>query len=148
MVHPDDLAAVRRLAITESMFWPHTEYISSIAARLTVEIIDIIRTRFPYLEELFFVPRDENHAGKGPLTLAEPKVLNLRLLAQLHEAMQAVVQEDPGWRIPNWSVKLVVTENMELAEGSGGEHDQTEDIETEPRLSTMDQGVLRCFSRF
>ena len=148
MVPEEDLALVRRLAINDSIFWPQPEYISSIASGLTVELLELILTKLPSLEELIFIPKDENPVYSGETTLVEPAVPDLRLLHQIHEGMQIVIQRHPSWRAPNWSVKVLSAlpnddfyDSASLA--SGG--DEMEGIEMSSPLSNMDRGVLRCF---
>ncbi|KAI9897110.1 hypothetical protein N3K66_008132 [Trichothecium roseum] len=53
---PDDLACIRRLALSDSLFWTHTSYNSTHAVSLTADALRCIFARLPGLEEIIFVP--------------------------------------------------------------------------------------------
>ncbi|KAJ2896612.1 uncharacterized protein MKZ38_005402 [Zalerion maritima] len=155
MVDPEELELVQRAAINDAIFWSEPEYISSIAARLTVDIIDTIRTKLPNLKELIFVSRDSNPSYSTNMTLEKPGTPDLRLLHQIHEGMQFVAQAHTEWRAPDWSVKVLTSQQpnhdfhhqyslpqQRLSYGL------MEGVEMANPYGNMDQGVLRCFAGF
>lgn len=156
---PEDLALVRRLAINECIFWSQAEYHSLVASRLTVEILELVQSRFPSLQELIFVPRDENPDYSGALVLQHTNTPDFRLLRQIHEGLQVVVQENPQWLVPEWSIQLLTVRPdapmCELIPASlisyyrpygHVDTDAIQRVEMQSTLSSLDQGVLRCFS--
>lgn len=72
----------------------------------------MLRTRLPRLEELVFVPRDDNPVYSDDVVLAEPRVQMKALAALVHEAICVVREKDPGWAVPKWRIKV-------LANGEG-----------------------------
>ncbi|KAH6604264.1 hypothetical protein Trco_007710 [Trichoderma cornu-damae] len=94
---PAELASVRRLAINDALFWIGDTYNSMTASSLTVEALRQIATRMDGLEELIFVPR-EDEAG------VHEAVLQGRMTRQIQTAMQSIAQQYPFWNPPSWRI--------------------------------------------
>ncbi|KAL3953517.1 hypothetical protein ACCO45_011473 [Purpureocillium lilacinum] len=62
MCDQGELACVRRVAISDALFWIDETYRSMTAASLTVEVIKQLALRMPNLEQVYFVPRE---GGRG-----------------------------------------------------------------------------------
>ncbi|KXH30884.1 hypothetical protein CSIM01_01478 [Colletotrichum simmondsii] len=104
---PEDISQVRRLAINDSLFWVDTMYQSMSAANLTVEVLKQIRARMPKLEELVFVPRDENPVYNDEVELVPANsdgVLEQQMARQMEAAMKAVCDLSPDWTPPRWCI--------------------------------------------
>ncbi|OHF02634.1 hypothetical protein CORC01_02030 [Colletotrichum orchidophilum] len=104
---PEDISEVRRLAINDSLFWVDAMYQSMTAANLTVEVLKQIRVRMPKLEQLVFVPRDENPVYDNEVDLlpANPHgVLEQQMARQMEAAMKAVRDLCPDWTPPQWCI--------------------------------------------
>ncbi|KAG6040534.1 hypothetical protein E4U41_000247, partial [Claviceps citrina] len=78
MCDPSQLASVRRVAISDALFWVGNSYNSMTAASLTVEVIRQLYLRMPALEQLIFVPREQDHAAR-PLLTEERMFLQIKI---------------------------------------------------------------------
>ncbi|KAJ6785037.1 hypothetical protein PWT90_05886 [Aphanocladium album] len=107
---PDELAAVRRIAISDSLFWIDSTYRSMTAASLTMDVLRIIDQCLPNLEELIFVPREEEEARPAHLELTLQ-----RMHDQIFTAMNTLVKQHTAWRMPVWHVAT-----MELLHNTAG----------------------------
>ncbi|KAL7898541.1 hypothetical protein HDV63DRAFT_354969 [Trichoderma sp. SZMC 28014] len=92
-----ELASVRRLAINDALFWIGNTYNSMTAARFTLEVLREVATRMTGLEELIFVPWEEEN-GHYEETVRE------RMARQIQTAMQSISQQFPSWEPPPWSI--------------------------------------------
>ncbi|ROV94702.1 hypothetical protein VSDG_06140 [Cytospora chrysosperma] len=76
---------------------------TAIAASLLIDVLRLIHSRLPGLQELIFIPRDENPLYSGDSCLVEPSIVQGRMARQIREAMRAVFGgPDDGpwsWRI-------------------------------------------------
>ena len=107
LVSPAELASVRRVAISEALFWvniPNPIYTSNVAASLTIEVLKLVRERLPGLRELIFVPRDENPVYSDTARFVEPPVLQTQLSRQIATAMYVVCDRFPDWNPPRWTI--------------------------------------------
>ncbi|KAG5913033.1 hypothetical protein E4U42_001546 [Claviceps africana] len=68
MCDPSQLSSVRRIAISDALFWIEESYNSMTAASLTVEVIRQLSLRMPALEQMLFVPREQDEASMPILT--------------------------------------------------------------------------------
>lgn len=109
---PEELLAVRRVAVNDALFWvyggaggigggrggggglgsageggPIAVTHTTIASSLLVDVLQLARARLPGLRELVFVPRDENPVYSGDCYLVEPAIVQSRLARQVREAM-------------------------------------------------------------
>lgn len=108
MSEPAELAGVRRLAISDALFWIDKTYRSGVAASLTVEVIKQIAQRMPGVQELTFVPREED-------ALAEPVMVRERMARQIQTAIHTVCQQFPSWTPPPWGIV-----SLDMLPSSGG----------------------------
>ncbi|TQV91440.1 hypothetical protein IF1G_09939 [Cordyceps javanica] len=99
MCKESELAAVRRIAISDSLFWNCDRYNSMTAANLTIEVLQVIAKRLPNLERLVFVPREEDE-GRGDNL---DRTLQ-RMHYQVDAAIDTLVREGIEWKIPAWHV--------------------------------------------
>ncbi|QPH16640.1 hypothetical protein C2857_001329 [Epichloe festucae Fl1] len=97
MCDPSQLASVRRIAISDALFWVEGSYNSMTAASLTVEVLRQLSLRMPALEQVIFVPREQDEATKPILT-------EERMARQIQMAMRTVCQQTPCWRPPPWVI--------------------------------------------
>ncbi|KAI9167376.1 hypothetical protein HJFPF1_03503 [Paramyrothecium foliicola] len=95
---PADLGAVRRVAVSDALFWIGPEYRSMTAGALSVELIHLICSRMPALEEIIFVPREED------LVLPPKKVMQ-RMGQQIQASMETISRQVPHWRSPAWRIQ-------------------------------------------
>ncbi|KAF4340935.1 hypothetical protein FBEOM_5149 [Fusarium beomiforme] len=102
MCGPEELALVRRLAINDALFWVDTTYRSMTAASLTVELLRRIQSRMPGLEELIFVPREEETPDS--LSYIEPTMVYVRMAQQIQVAFETLRQQTPDWSPPSWRI--------------------------------------------
>ncbi|UKZ81293.1 hypothetical protein TrVFT333_009065 [Trichoderma virens FT-333] len=94
---PAELASVRRLAISDALFWIGDTYNSLTAASFTLELLKQICMRMKGLEELIFVPwEDEINAVEA--------VVHERMTRQIQTAMQSIAQLYPSWEPPAWKI--------------------------------------------
>lgn len=99
MCEPAELTAVRRIAVSDSLFWIDDTYRSMTAASLTMDVLRIIDQCLPNLEELVFVPRegDEAQGGNMDHTLQ-------RIRDQVFMAINTLSHQSEPWRLPSWRV--------------------------------------------
>ncbi|KAK2590239.1 hypothetical protein QQS21_012085 [Conoideocrella luteorostrata] len=102
MCDPAQLALVRRIAISDALFWSQGTYNSMTAASLTVEIVKKIALRMPALEQIIFVPREEDE-------MTEPILTEERITHQIQMAMPTVCRQLPWWRPPPWAIVFLQT---------------------------------------
>jgi len=114
LIDPAELAAVRRLAISEALFcadrsrggggsssrWP---YQSAMAASLATEVLMQVRARMLGLQELVFVPHDGGPAYGDDAALADSAVVQ-GLARQVRSAVGSVRTQFPEWCAPPWRV--------------------------------------------
>lgn len=103
---------------------------TAIAASLLIDVLRLIHSRLPGLQELIFIPRDENPLYSGDSCLAEPSIVQGRMARQIREAMRAVFGgPDDGpwsWRImtlsadPNPPVYEKQVLGWHVVDGGGG----------------------------
>ena len=103
MCDPCELASVRRLAVNDALFWIDDMYRSMAAANLTYDLVDIVPTRMPRLEELLFVPREEEEENEDRLQ-QNMSAVKQRIGQQISSAMFTLSQEHPERRLPTWRV--------------------------------------------
>lgn len=76
---------------------------TAIAASLLMDVLRLIHSRLPGLQELIFIPRDENPLYSGDSCLVEPSIVQGRMARQIREAMRVVFGAPDGgpwtWRI-------------------------------------------------
>ncbi|PHH62546.1 hypothetical protein CDD81_6932 [Ophiocordyceps australis] len=97
MCSPAQLAQVRRLAISDALFWSDSLYRSMTAAGLTFDVIKQLAQRMPRLEHIVFVPRQEDESS-------DLKAVRERIAHQVQIAMALVGKQVLSWREPNWEV--------------------------------------------
>ncbi|KAG5948475.1 hypothetical protein E4U53_006276 [Claviceps sorghi] len=97
MCDPSQLGSVRRIAISDALFWIEESYNSMTAASLTVEVIRQLSLRMPALEQMIFVPREQDEASIPILT-------EERMFQQIQMAMRTVCQQIPSWQPPPWCI--------------------------------------------
>ncbi|KAG6110329.1 hypothetical protein E4U31_006033 [Claviceps sp. LM219 group G6] len=68
MCDPLELASVRRIAISDALFWVGESYNSMTAASLTVEVFRQLSVRMPALQQIIFVPREQDEVSMPVLT--------------------------------------------------------------------------------
>lgn len=93
----DELATVRRIAISDALFWVGDAYMSTTAASLTVRVIQQLALRMHGLEEIIFVPREQD-------LRVDPDAVYERMAGQIMAAMHSVCQEFKYWSPPRWSI--------------------------------------------
>ncbi|KAH7160053.1 hypothetical protein B0J13DRAFT_119881 [Dactylonectria estremocensis] len=104
MCDPDQLAAVRRVAINDALFWIDTTYRSMTASSLTVELLRRLQSRMPGLEEIIFVPRDEESLDPMWSDYLEPTMVHVRIARQIQTAVETLCAQTPNWIPPRWSI--------------------------------------------
>lgn len=92
-----ELARVRRVAISDSLFWVDGTYASMTAARLTMGVIMELATRAPALERIIFVSRAEDEGDRLPAAME-------LMSRQIQMALAAICQQLPLWRLPPWQI--------------------------------------------
>ncbi|KAM0515792.1 hypothetical protein ACHAPE_005871 [Trichoderma viride] len=97
LCNQQELASVRRLAISDALFWLGDLYDSTTAAGLTLEVLRDVATRMTGLQELVFVPW-EDEEGDHEDGVQE------RMARQIQTAMQSILQECPLWEPPQWNI--------------------------------------------
>ncbi|UPK93880.1 hypothetical protein LCI18_004815 [Fusarium solani-melongenae] len=102
MCDPAELAAVRRLAINDALFWIDATYRSMTAASLTVELLRRIQARMPGLEEIIFVPRAEESPDSA--SYVEPTMVYVRMARQIQTALATLCEQTPDWKPPCWRI--------------------------------------------
>jgi len=115
LADPADLTAVRRLALNNGLFWvggsgaglatgDGAAYHNTVAASLTAEVLRQVTERMPFLEEIIFVPRDENPLYCDGVALVEPPCAQGRMARQIEMAVGSLLDKYPGWRAPGWRI--------------------------------------------
>lgn len=104
MCDPDQLATVRRIAINDALFWVDTTYRSMTASSLTVELLRRLQSRMPGLEEIIFVPRDEESLDSMWSDYLEPTMVYVRMAHQIQTAVATLCEQTPHWKPPRWSI--------------------------------------------
>lgn len=106
LCEPSELAAVRRIAVSDALFWIDDRYRSMTAASLTMDVLRLTHQYLPNLEELIFVPREEDEAAGGGGGGGGDVTLTLeRIRAQVLAAMSTVSQQVATPRtLPAWYV--------------------------------------------
>ncbi|KAL7795746.1 hypothetical protein V8C37DRAFT_373293 [Trichoderma ceciliae] len=94
---PAELASVRRLAINDALFWIGDTYNSMTAASFTVEVLRQVAMRMTGLEELIFVPCEEEMGG-------HEATVQGRMARQIQTAIQSIAQQYPSWEPPSWKI--------------------------------------------
>ncbi|KAM0248546.1 hypothetical protein ACHAQJ_009422 [Trichoderma viride] len=95
----EELARVRRLAISDALFWIGNTYNSMTAASFTLEVIKEAATRMPDLEELIFVPwEEEEEEGDHEDGVQE------RMVRQIQTAIQSIEEQYPSLKLPSWKI--------------------------------------------
>ncbi|KAK8915484.1 hypothetical protein VCV18_010181 [Metarhizium anisopliae] len=102
MCDPSQLALVRRIAISDALFWVDEMYSSMAAASLTTNVIKQLASRMPALEQIIFVPREQDEA-------IQPAFTEERMARQIQMAMHTVCQQDSHWRPPPWTIVSLQT---------------------------------------
>lgn len=92
-----ELASVRRLAINDALFWIGSTYNSMTAASFTLDVLREVATRMTGLEELIFVPWEEEDGD-------HEDAVQGRMARQIQTAMQSISQEHPSWEPPPWHI--------------------------------------------
>lgn len=109
MCDPAQLAPVRRVAISDSLFWVDGTYSSMAAASLTIEVIKQLASRMPALEQVIFVPREQDEA-------TEPLLTEERMTRQIQMAIRTVCQQWAHWSPPPWTIVSLRTLTMATCE--------------------------------
>lgn len=94
MCDPNELASIRRIAISDSLFWIDHQYRSTTAANLTIRVLRQIATHMHGLKEIFFIPRDQDATGPELLFVQQ------RMHMQVCAALEIVCEEYPEWKPP------------------------------------------------
>lgn len=107
---------------------------TAIAASLMIDVLRLIHSRLPGLQELIFIPRDENPLYSGDSCLVEPSIVQGRMARQIREAMRAVFGAPDGgpwaWSImtlsadPNPPVYEKRVLGWHVVDGGGGVGEQ------------------------
>ncbi|KAH7313334.1 hypothetical protein B0I35DRAFT_270663 [Stachybotrys elegans] len=97
MSDPDDLACVRSVAISDALFWIGPEYHSMTAGSMTAAVLRQMCLRLPNLEDIIFVPRDQD------LELCKFETVE-RMAYQIQTSMATVCAQYPSWRPPAWRI--------------------------------------------
>ena len=95
MCDPRELAAVRRVAVDDSLSWIGDMYSSMTAASLTVAVIRELAARMPSLRELVFV---------ASAAAADPAAARERMSRQIQAAFDVVRRQLCDWRPPQWRI--------------------------------------------
>ncbi|KAF4510421.1 hypothetical protein G6O67_002309 [Ophiocordyceps sinensis] len=91
------LARVRRIAVSDALFWIDDTSRSMTAATLTIEVVKQLATRMSSLERIIFVTRDEDEAADLPVAVE-------RMARQIQMALATICQQAPLWRPPPWEI--------------------------------------------
>lgn len=94
---PAELASVRRLAINDALFWVGDTYNSMTAASFTFELLKQVATRMTGLEELMFVPWEDE-------VVVDEALVQERMTRQIETAIQSIEQLYPSWEPPSWKI--------------------------------------------
>ncbi|PFH58193.1 hypothetical protein XA68_14033 [Ophiocordyceps unilateralis] len=96
MCEQAELACVRRVAISDSLFLGEDAYSSLTASSLSVEVVRQLAARMPLLEQIIFVPREEQTDDMASV--------RERMAHQIQMAVACVCQQVPHWRPPPWDI--------------------------------------------
>ncbi|KAK9443866.1 uncharacterized protein VB005_02391 [Metarhizium brunneum] len=102
MCDPAHLALVRRIAISDALFWVADTYNSMAAASLSTNAIKQLASRMPALDQIIFVPREQDE-------VTEPILTEERMTRQIQMAMHTVCQQDSHWCPPLWTIVSLQT---------------------------------------
>lgn len=94
MCDPEELASVRRIAISDALFWIDNQYRSMTASSLSIQVIRQIARHLPGLQEIIFTPREEDVLN------ADMAYVRHRMYMQASAAISAVMEEYPQWTSP------------------------------------------------
>jgi len=125
LCRPEDLALVKKVAINDALFWVGCQYQFTSGPSKTVETLNHLRTRMPALQEIVFVPRDENPVYDNEAVFLDPdpsRNSHHRFLEeQVDEAMGIICQQDPEWgeAPPAWSVMMLGTPESRVSDEWG-----------------------------
>ncbi|KAG5947431.1 hypothetical protein E4U60_003081 [Claviceps pazoutovae] len=89
MCDPSELASVRRIAISDALFWVGESYNSMTAASLTFEVFRQLSVRMPALQQIIFVPREQDEVSMPVLT-------EERMFQQIMMAIRTVCHRVPS----------------------------------------------------
>jgi hypothetical protein len=95
---PADLAAVRRVAISDSLFSPGPEYRSITANARSVEMFTLLCSRLVSLEEIIIVAREDD------IFLPTAQVLQ-RMEQQVQTSMDTISRQYTHWEPPSWCIQ-------------------------------------------
>ena len=96
---PLDLSCIRRLALSDALFWTYTTYNSTHAVSLTTDALRCIFTRLPGLEEIIFVPHSK------VLCNETDEMTTARITGQVQTALRDLIKKGfEEWRDVKWSV--------------------------------------------
>ncbi|KAM3505579.1 hypothetical protein MY11210_007916 [Beauveria gryllotalpidicola] len=99
MCDPAELAAVRRIALSDALFWIGDTYHSMTAASLSIDVLRIVHQCLPNLELIMFVPREQDEANPDELD---------HTLQRMHEqvvtAINTLAEQETTWSMPEWHV--------------------------------------------
>lgn len=93
----DEVADLQRIAISDDLFWINGTYTSMMAASITVGIVEQFALRMHGLEEVIFVPREED-------LFHDPQATYARMESQIQMAMQCVSAQFKYWCPPDWKI--------------------------------------------
>ncbi|RDA91510.1 hypothetical protein CP533_4586 [Ophiocordyceps camponoti-saundersi (nom. inval.)] len=96
MCDQTELASVRHVAISESLFWSDGPYISRTDSSLFFEVFKQLAKRMPCLEKMIFVPEEDQ--------VDDQRQLADLLTRQIQRAVTRLRQQDPDWRPPPWRI--------------------------------------------
>ncbi|RCI13886.1 hypothetical protein L249_7961 [Ophiocordyceps polyrhachis-furcata BCC 54312] len=91
-----ELASVRHVAISESLFWGNGPYSSRTDTSLSFEVVKQLAKCMPSLKTMLFVSVEEHVDGLEWLTDM--------LARQVQIAINRVRQQNPHWRPPPWHI--------------------------------------------
>lgn len=104
MCDPHELAAVRRVAISDALFWIDSTYRSMTASSMTVELLKRLQARMPDLQEIIFVPREEESLDSIWSGSQEPTMVYVRIARQIQTAIATLCEQTPSWTPPQWRI--------------------------------------------
>jgi hypothetical protein len=119
---PEDLASVKKVAVNNALFWVGCQYQFASAPSKAIETLNYLRTHMPALEEIIFVPRDENPVYDKEAVFLDPNPRSNShhrfLEEQVDEAMRVVRQQNPEWREapPAWRVMMLGTPGSRVSD--------------------------------
>lgn len=102
MCDPAQLALVRRIAISDALFWAGSSYHSMSAARLTVDVLSSMTEHMPALQQVFFIPGEEDEPHEAAQT-------EERMARQIQMAIDTLCRHRPDWKPPPWTIITLQT---------------------------------------